>query len=185
MRLCLLAGGRSRRFGGDKALATHRGRNAFARLASLADDLGLEGRVLGRKHDPTAMPAGLGCLPDLRPDEGPLAGLEAAFAERRDAILVMACDLPLFDAEALRWLRERLADRPSADAVIPEIDGRLQPATAGYRPGCAGTVTDMLDRDRRSLHALVDATRAEVVPVPGELAGRFASFDRVAEWPEE
>ncbi|MFN4095759.1 MAG: molybdenum cofactor guanylyltransferase [Sphingomonas sp.] len=94
MRLlgAIIAGGASRRFGSDKALAQVEGRSlldhARAALAPQIDDLVLCGREV----------AGMRCLPDRpRPGLGPLGGIAAALADGQargfDAILTIPVDV--------------------------------------------------------------------------------------------
>lgn len=99
----VLAGGRGRRFGGDKAMASLHGKSLLAHaaeaLARHAETIVLCGREL----------PGFLCLADRPgPDLGPLGGLNAALnhaAERGlGAVLCTGCDVPIFPdalAEAL------------------------------------------------------------------------------------
>lgn len=96
----VLAGGQSRRFGSDKALALWRGKSL---LDWAIDAL--------RPHVETVIPCGrAGGLAD-RPSGGlgPLAGLNAALHHGRalgyDAVLSLACDTPFVDAALLATLR--------------------------------------------------------------------------------
>lgn len=105
----LIAGGQSRRFGSDKALAKLNGQSlldhSICGLAAQTNSLVICGRKV----------AGQICLPDHpRPGLGPLGGLAAAlqFASSRgfDAVLTSACDTP----EVPGYLAEALAgDRPA------------------------------------------------------------------------
>lgn len=89
----ILAGGRSSRFGSDKAEALIDGRPMIAlvaeRLAQQTDAVAICGREWG----------GLACLPDRpHPDLGPLGGLAAALHHAMengfDLVLTSGCDLP-------------------------------------------------------------------------------------------
>ncbi|MEW6628973.1 MAG: molybdenum cofactor guanylyltransferase [Pseudomonadota bacterium] len=99
----VLAGGRSSRFGSDKALALAHGRplldHAIDTLRPVVQDIVISGREW------PSVPS----LPD-RPARslGPLAGLNAALhhgqAEGYDAILSLACDTPFVDGAILSAL---------------------------------------------------------------------------------
>lgn len=90
----VLAGGRSQRFGSDKAAALYAGRtliqHAIAAIRPQVDAV----VVCGRQMD------GETCLPDRpAPDLGPLGGLCAALAYAQaqgyDAVLSVGCDTPV------------------------------------------------------------------------------------------
>src|SRR5436190_2018424 len=93
----VLAGGESRRFGSDKALATFRGEPLVGRVLRLLREAGFAQVVLAAKD--TAKYASFlppeGLLRDVRPIQTPLAGLAAGLRASRHA-LVFACaaDMP-------------------------------------------------------------------------------------------
>ena len=99
----VLAGGRSRRFGSDKADALLDGKpliaHAMAALRPHVAELVLCGREM----------AGVPCLDDRpRGGLGPLAGLNAALhhanAHGHAGVLSIGCDMPLLPADAVRAL---------------------------------------------------------------------------------
>lgn len=99
----VLAGGASRRFGSDKALAVVAGRTM---IDSVIDHLAPQCAalvVVGRSH------GGWTALAD-RPagGEGPLAGLNAALhyaaANGFDAVLTAPCDMPDLPPNLVEWL---------------------------------------------------------------------------------
>ena len=89
----ILAGGRSTRFGSDKALATLDGQALIDRVAeALAPQVDAL-IVVGRSHP------GMTCIPDRpAPDLGPLGGIAAALhhAETHGfaQVLTVPCDAP-------------------------------------------------------------------------------------------
>lgn len=115
MRLlgALLAGGRARRFGGDKALALLHGRPLWEHAAAALG--GCEAIVAcGRDDLPLPFVAD-------RPasDLGPLGGLCAALAyghaREFDAVLNVPCDVPDLPSD----LAERLSPAPAYLAALP------------------------------------------------------------------
>lgn len=155
----VLAGGRSRRFGSDKALADLNGRalidHAVEALRPHVDDL----IVCGRDH------AGCRCVADRpEPGLGPLGGLNAALDMAREegfaGVLTTGCDCPVFPAEMARAL---IGDRPLVVA-----DHQL----FGYWPATFATMLDAHlaaggDRSIRAWMRLADAcTIARAWPLP-------------------
>jgi len=130
----VLAGGRGRRIGGDKAIVELDARPLIeyplAAVGAVLDSV-----AIVAKRD-TALPALRGAATVwLEPDEPrhPMAGVVHALrvAEGR-GVVVVAGDMPLIGPELIRRLAFAGADgRP---AVVPRAGGRLQPLCARYEP---------------------------------------------------
>ena len=112
-------------------------------------------------------------VPDLRPQQGPLSGLEAALGESKtEWNLILACDLASIHQEFLVSLcREAQTLSASYDCLIPrDAFGGSQPLSALYRRRCLSEFSLALDRgDLRLLNAVarlrpayLDTTEAEV-----------------------
>jgi molybdopterin-guanine dinucleotide biosynthesis protein A len=145
----VLAGGKGRRLGGDKAIVELEGRALvhypLEALHEVCDDV-----VVVAKRD-TILPP-LSGIADLwiEPDapRHPLAGVTHALrlAAGRP-ILVVAVDLPLMDAATLRAIMT--AELGSGDvAVVPRVHGRLQPLSALYTPRALPGLADFDDGAR-------------------------------------
>jgi molybdopterin-guanine dinucleotide biosynthesis protein A len=159
----VLAGGRGRRIGGDKAIVELEGRPLalypLEALHEVCDDV-----AVVAKRD-TLLPP-LSGLADLwiEPDEPrhPLTGIAHALTLAAGrAILVVAVDLPLMDAATLRTIAE--TDPGGAVAVVPRVHGRLQPLCALYRPeALAGLAT--FDANARATDVVAALGIREVEP---------------------
>jgi molybdopterin-guanine dinucleotide biosynthesis protein A len=92
-------------------------------------------------------PARARSVADLRPDAGPLGGIEAGLlAIRSDAAFVLACDIP----RASLHLADLLFARSRGhDAAVPRIGGRAQPTCAVYWRRAAPKITTYLDAGGR------------------------------------
>ena len=157
MRLlgAVLAGGRSSRFGSDKALAMLDGRtlleHAVASLARHVEAVVLCGRqvdgMIGLRDRPAA-------------DMGPLGGLNAALhhaaAEGYDAVLTTGCDVPVYPdglAEAL------VGDGPAV------LKGQQ---LAGFWPASLAGELDahLAGENNRSIHGWLERVGARIVERP-------------------
>lgn len=164
----VIAGGRSSRFGSDKAEALWQGRplidHAIAALRPFTDAIVL----CGRDHD------GLPSVPDRpAPDMGPLGGICAALHHARthghEAVLTVGCDTPLLPVALL----ERLSG--NAPAFVAQL-----PLIGCWSTGLAAGLDAFLAEDRK--HAIrVWAAEAGALAIdwrglanvnePGDLAG--------------
>jgi molybdopterin-guanine dinucleotide biosynthesis protein A len=149
----LLTGGASRRLGVDKAELIVSGERLADRGA----------RVLAAVCDPSLeVGPGRTTLDAVReepPGTGPLAALAAGAAAlqargHRDAVLVLAVDLPFVEVPLL----ELLAGRTGDGVAVPVAGGHRQPCCARYGPGALETAAALLARGERSLQSLLAAT---------------------------
>lgn len=156
----LLAGGRSRRFGTDKARAAIAGTPMLRRVYEVAHAL-TPHVLLSVRSDGDfyfdLVPASVPRLLDPVQAAGPLAGLVAGLrAAQTRWLLVLACDLPLLTDDALRPILA--ACSAEADAIVPVTsDGHRQPLCALYRVATVQPVAEaQLTMKRYALQALLD-----------------------------
>lgn len=156
----VLAGGQSRRFGGDKAVA-QLGRHRLidhvaARARSQASALAINGRDYG---------LGLPVIPDAMTSEGPLTGVLSALQWARDAgfsaIVTFSCDAPFFPPD----LVERLAGglTPALSCTFASAGGSRHPAFAIWRTSVLGQLHQVYAAGTRSLMAAQDQVGAAAV----------------------
>jgi len=140
----VLAGGRSRRFRGPKALAELGGRKLTEWPLSALE--GQVGRVVLVADDPAlARALGVASRGDAVPGRGPVGGLVTALWWAREEglgdVFLLGCDMPLVTRELVA---ELLARRRTGEAVLPESAGPL-----GFEPLCAVYSTSLLEEAER------------------------------------
>jgi molybdopterin-guanine dinucleotide biosynthesis protein A len=140
----ILAGGKSRRMGTNKALIPYRGVPLIRRVADCACSITDEVMICADEPDLYSF-LKLPVVPDRFPGCGPLAGLHTAFlATERTHVLLLACDLPNLTASLLKKLVSSTED---FDAVIPVTsDNCAQPLCAVYARTCEKRVEENLVR---------------------------------------
>nr|QCB64992.1 molybdenum cofactor guanylyltransferase [uncultured bacterium] len=129
----VLAGGRSSRFGSDKAEAVYRGKTMLSTAIKLIRELGAIGLVggdvmvsCGQKS--MSLP-GVTSVPDSRPNCGPLGGIESAImASTADRLLFLTCDMPLVTSDMLVRQIKKVDEFPDTQAVAwKSRSGRISP----------------------------------------------------------
>ncbi|NQV71846.1 molybdenum cofactor guanylyltransferase [bacterium] len=121
----VLCGGKSTRFGSNKALALYQGRSLVSSAASLLSQC-VDQVVISVGQTDVEYVAGCVHIQDTIQDKaqgaGPLAGIAAAFASTScDSLLVLATDLPLVEEADLNAL---LFAEPIAGKQAPLTLGR-------------------------------------------------------------
>lgn len=145
----VLAGGRGSRLGGaDKAALSLGGETLLQRVLTAVADAG---RVVVVGPRRAKLPIRVVQVSEQPPGGGPTAAIAAGLAlVEQPVVVVLACDLPLIDAQTVRRLLDALADEvaggelpggggagpavPSLDAArLLDREGRGQPLAAAYR----------------------------------------------------
>ncbi|OOV15826.1 molybdenum cofactor guanylyltransferase [Deinococcus sp. LM3] len=146
------AGGRSSRFGSDKALALLEGRTLLERACASLQDC--PARLLIAPPGRYVLPAHLGrwdTHPDRRPGEGPLAGLESALTHAPPGwVAFTGVDLPWLTPDYWRTLSAAITPgRLSVQAT--DGQDRPQPLAALYHTDLLAHVSALLDSGERRL----------------------------------
>ena len=147
----VLCGGRSSRFGADKALHVIGGRTLLDRvLASLAP--AQERLLVGRPYPID----GARFVPDLRQGQGPLGGLETALEAAASAWLALAaCDLPCLTTGFWRLLCSHARDGRAV--VVRDPQGRLEPLATLYPRSALTEARARLDGGLLDMQGLLHA----------------------------
>jgi molybdenum cofactor guanylyltransferase len=144
----VLAGGASRRFGSDKALADFGGEPLIARLCrTLQAATAAPVRIIGdaKKYSPI----GVECVPDRWPGEGPLGGIITALTADKAGTdssgqnswcLVIGCDMPFLTVDWLRHFAE-VSGASEANVIVPESDYGLEPLCGCWRASATSALT--------------------------------------------
>ncbi len=157
----LLTGGSSRRMGMPKAQLVVKGVPLGDRIANELHRAGWPVTVLGQEPI-----AGYGFIKDTREFAGPLAALKQ-YRQGADLVFIAACDMPLFRREVVKALADALD--PESDAILPVIDGELQPLCGIYRKRCFNhLVSDPLMERMSDWIGHLKVQRLETLPFPAE-----------------
>jgi molybdopterin-guanine dinucleotide biosynthesis protein A len=147
----ILAGGRSRRMGADKALLELGGvpliSHIAARLSQIADTVVIACGE-GEREDYRFL--SLPMIVDRYPGLGPLAGLHAALSKSRtEWNAVAACDLPFAPEELLKHMMDIAAAERTVEAVVPvNAAGKVQPLLALYHSNVLRSLEQALEQQR-------------------------------------
>lgn len=158
----VLAGGRSRRFGADKASAPW---NGSTLVESVSDSLAglFQVRLIIVKTPGTlahlARPDRL-IVPDAFAEHHALGGIYSALgAAPAERVFACACDMPFLRPALISAL---CAASPGFDAVVPIWEGELQPLCAVYSKACLPAIERLVAEGRLGVRDLFPRVRARV-----------------------
>mgnify|MGYP001169633843 FL=1 len=164
----LLAGGKSRRMGADKAGLLWNGQPFVALIArQLAV---FEERLFSVGAARVPLPPAWRSVADVYPDCGPMGGLHAGLSACRSPYLAaVSCDLPLLESSLPLHLFSLACG--DWDAVVPVTpDGRMHPLCAVYRKDLVPLLEARLQAGNYRLMDALASCRLRRVPVDGAFA---------------
>lgn len=161
----ILAGGRSRRMGRDKAGLLLGGQRLIAWGLGALRPLVAEVLVIANDPAPFA-DLGIRVVPDTLPGVGPVGGIHAALAASTlPHVFCLACDMPFAQPAVIGYLCQ-LA--PGFDVVVPWSGRGYEPLHAVYGRACLPVIEAMLRAGERRMEAAFPAMRTRRVE-PAEL----------------
>ncbi len=161
----VLAGGKSSRMGGDKALLEIDGVSLIGRAARLLKSVAGDPTIIGS----TSLYRSLGTkiVADDWPGHGPLGGMATALrVSRTPWNLIIACDLPYLTKAWLDFLIER-ALKSKADAVVPMNERGPEPLCAVYHKNAENRIRSAVEGGVHKVTDSFSRLRVEYLE-PGE-----------------
>jgi len=160
----IMAGGRSKRMGQDKAWIELDGEPLITRVATVLAQVADEVIVVANERRYASL--GLRVVKDRYPEGGALGGIATGVAAAtHDTVLVAACDMPFLSVEVWRLL---LGHAGEADVVIPRIGGEYETLHALYTKACVPHMVRALAENRLRVVAFFDQVRVQAIE-EGEL----------------
>lgn len=150
----VLAGGASRRFGSDKALAKIGGKILLQHMCQLVESVAGNARIVAPAGRYAEYAGGL--VEDRWPGEGPLGGITSALsatASESPGIhwnLMVSCDMPFLSREWLEHLKVR-ALASAAELVVPQSEHGLEPLCACWRTAAVDALQVAFDNGTRKV----------------------------------
>lgn len=164
----VLAGGKSSRFGSDKARAVLGGSPLIVRVAeelrTVCSEVIAIADVAGKYAD-----LGLPTIGDRRPGLGPLAGVETALSDRLEWlgtgwVVLVSCDLVGLKRA---WVEEIAACQSiKTHRAVAFRDEFWQPFPAAYHTDLLPVVSELLDAGRASFQRLLADPRSNALALP-------------------
>ena len=161
----VLAGGRSRRLGRDKAVEPIGGQPLISRVVQRISPLGEEVLVVvadEARGDVLPLESTCRTVVDRYPGTGSLGGIFSGLdAASTPWVLAVACDMPFLNLDLIRCM-ESLRD--GFDAVVPVIDGRPEPTHSLYSKACLPFIEPRLVSGDLKISGFFDDVRVKYFP---------------------
>lgn len=157
----VLAGGEARRMAGRNKALLELDRRTF--LAHLEEALGgFEEKLLSTRDPSLAEGTAFLPIPDQVAGLGPLEGLRRALTVcRSDALVVSACDTPLFSSELAHFMVHSLGEYDLL--VCRDRQGGVHPLCGVYTKNCLPAIEALLASEERRVRRLMDLVPSTIL----------------------
>lgn len=188
----VLAGGRSSRFGSNKALFAPDGETLINKAVDLLRPLVKE-VVVSASHANAGAYAflGLDIVEDQHSDCGPLGGLEALLDRCSTRwLLILTCDMPCVDSDMLRTMIDHVKQSGGSfeNRNLPQAiawrrsDGSVSPFPLLIEKDALSVLRSRMNSGRRSMKGLLGALNTYYIIVPSDRL--LSNINRPEDWKE-
>ena len=152
----ILAGGKSNRYGKNKALVHFNGVPLIERGISVLQSL-FQNLILVTNTPDEYAYLGLPMFRDLIKGLGPLGGIYTGLEAIEDGWgFVTACDMPFLNHDLVRRI---VSQKDECDAVVPRVDWKIEALHALYSKACLPIIREMIDTDEYQIIRLFQKIR--------------------------
>ncbi len=188
----VLAGGRSSRFGSNKALFAPDGETLINKAVDMLRPLVKE-VVVSASHANAGAYAflGLDIVEDQHSDCGPLGGLEALLDRCSTRwLLILTCDMPCVDSDMLRTMIDHVKQSGGSfeNRNLPQAiawrrsDGSVSPFPLLIEKDALSVLRSRMNSGRRSMKGLLGALNTYYIIVPSDRL--LSNINRPEDWKE-
>ena len=137
----ILAGGKSRRIGTNKALLKISNKTMIEEVFVKFKDIFKEIIVVANEVERFDF-LGTKVIPDIIPSKGPLGGIYTGLVKSNNFLnFIVACDMPFLDQNIVKYMLEVSGDN---DIVVAHYNDRFQPLCALYSKNCIKPIENQL-----------------------------------------
>ncbi len=172
----VLAGGKSSRFGRDKAEMEFSGQRVLDGLMEILREFPFQKlAVVSAQGQERDWPEPILALQDDQEGLGPMGGIVTALRHLPGGILVTACDMPLVSGALIEWLLGHYDAH--VEAVIPRHQGGIEPLLGIYEKSFLPLLEEAIQAGRYALHFILEEANVRFVNVPEPFQAEFANVN--------
>ncbi len=140
----ILCGGKSSRMTTEKGLVKLQENTFIDRIISVLESNNMLVKLITENENYSEI--GYEILPDIYKNKGPLAGIHSALADsKKESILVLSCDIPLFNSQTLTALHSNAV--PEKEVVYATANGKDHPLVGFYKKSLLKKLENALDNN--------------------------------------
>ncbi len=157
----VLAGGKSKRMGKDKAFLKFKEKSFLRHILEALDKYCNQIVIVINKEEnlytkeTKNLSSEIVFVKDKYPYKGPLNGILSSLSKiKNQLVYITPCDTPLLNPEIIPFFVQKINDY---DAVIPDINGKIQPLNALYKKNALELSKEVFEKQgKKSLMAFLE-----------------------------
>ncbi|WP_103076306.1 molybdenum cofactor guanylyltransferase [Petrotoga mexicana] len=160
MNAILLSGGKSSRFGTNKALESVNGRPLIEQIVQSLKNAFEKVYIIGNVKEYAFLQDVFFCE-DIIPNKGPLGGLFTGLTcSDSDYNFLTACDMPFLTIGFFEFLKFQKKDY---DVLVPEYNSYLEPLAAVYSKKCLPFISATLKMNQLKLKSFFPKVKVRII----------------------
>jgi len=160
MNALLLSGGKSSRFGTNKALESVNGRPLIEQIVQSLKNAFEKVYIIGNVKEYAFLQDVFFCE-DIIPNKGPLGGLLTGLTcSDSEYNFLTACDMPFLTNEFFEFVKLQKKDY---DVLVPEYNSYLEPLAAVYSKKCLPFISASLERNQLKLKSFFPKVQVRII----------------------
>jgi molybdopterin-guanine dinucleotide biosynthesis protein A len=160
MKACIIAGGKSGRFGSDKSIYVYEGKPLINHVLDVIKPVFDDVTLIANDREKFSF-LGLDVIPDIIPGLGPIGGIYTAL-EKIDAsrVFIFPCDMPFLNTEFVRYM-SHIPD--VYDVIVPKAGEFFQPLHAIYSRNSLAKIKKQIDEEDYKMSTIFEGLNIRVV----------------------
>ncbi|PNR97987.1 Molybdopterin-guanine dinucleotide biosynthesis protein A [Petrotoga olearia DSM 13574] len=156
----LLSGGKSSRFGTNKALESVNGRPLIEQIVQSLKNAFEKVYIIGNVKEYAFLQDVFFCE-DIIPNKGPLGGLLTGLTcSDSEYNFLTACDMPFLTNEFFEFVKLQKKDY---DVLVPEYNSYLEPLAAVYSKKCLPFISASLEKNQLKLKSFFPKVQVRII----------------------
>lgn len=167
LTLIILAGGKSSRFGSDKALANYNRNTLIHNAIELAKGVTNNIIIISNQdgYDQLEFPV----FPDIHIDKGPIGGIHSGLINSNSELnFVLAADMPHVTLALIKYTVNKATI--NSNSVIPIANGHPEPLCGVYCKRAITTIENCIREDKLKMMDVLKELKADYIDVNNEMS---------------
>lgn len=166
----IISGGKSSRMQSDKGTLIYKGISFIDSIMDSITKNKIPTKIIS--NNPKHKNFGVMAIKDITPNMGPVGGIATALNNTETELnLILSCDIPLMNADCLKWIIE--SHKQNYDATVVVVKNKKMPLAGIYNKKCKPIFLEYLEEKKLKLLNVIDQLTVNYINCPKHLEHCF------------